>query len=446
MSDFAETPMGLDQVKGEIARDRERRFSTELEQKTPLATGRWGEIRASSPTGFTIKTKEVQGRLEVPEYPARENVVEANRREREFHQKQEDAKAGREGREPEKITIDDVAGTPKTVIRGFEMTKDGGDSHDVLELTISGNTYQGYRAMSGANAGEAERNQGMILGVAMGIVTSEGNIVVQKRGKNATYGDDVDADSGRGIPGASAAGTFDAQLASRTAIVDRADETGKQPGEIGIMIEPINTDDITRGMYREAEEEDGLKHDEISITPTLFIEDRINPHWEVGMTGSTSLTASEFLKRAIENQSVKRGRHDFSERVMVLSPQELEKLLTEVEVPWPPTHALTMIGTLQQAYIQQGMSPDLAEARMFEIQEKWFANNRRINERIRHYYDEDPDALTRNKQRASTVTDLGYDPRVFGKDQGVPPLDETMRAAGIGETTERVLQEASRTS
>jgi|GEM_PF-6956066 len=282
----------------------------------------------------------------------------------------------------------------------------------------------------------------MIMGVAMGIVTKDGYIIVQKRGQNATYGDDVKTEPGRGIPGASAAGTLDARLASREAIRQRAQETEKGMDEVGVMIEPIDTDYLTQGMYREAEEEDGLKKDEITISPTLLIKDDINPHWELGLTGVTSLTATEFLKRAAQNQEVKRGRHDFAERVMVLSPQELETMFDRVEVPWPPTHAITMMGTLKQAYIQQGMNAEEAQARMFETQNKWYANNRIINATIRRHYNEHPEELERNREKVRTLTDLGYDPRVFGKNQGIPPLDAEMRKAGIGQTTEKVLQEA----
>lgn len=178
--------------------DRESRFREELEKGNPLVTGRWGEIRASAPNGFIIKTDEVQGRLEVPEYPARENIVEANRREREFHQALEYEKAKREGREPENLNIDEVSGDPKAVVRGWKVEEvvdpETHETRKVLKLIIAGNSYAGYRAMSGVNAGAAEKAQGMIMGVAMGIVTNDGHIIMQKRGKNATYGDDIDAD------------------------------------------------------------------------------------------------------------------------------------------------------------------------------------------------------------------------------------------------------------
>lgn len=208
------------------------------------------------------------------------------------------------------------------------------------------------------------------------------------------------------------------------------------------MIEPIDTDYITQFMYTEASQEDGLEQNEIDIIPTVWYEDLLSPHYEMGMTGKTTLNTVDFLRRAAENQALHRGRHHFAERVMVLTPEELEKMFTEVQVPWPSTHALTMMGTLQQAYIQQGMSPEVAQAKLQEVQSKWFENNQRINARIRHYYDGLPDALIRNRQRASNITDLGYDPRVFASDQGIRPLDVEMREAGIGDTTERFLQEA----
>jgi len=463
MEEGIEVSVNIESSSQAIA-DRERRFIEAEAERQPLVTGKWGRILASSPTGFVIKTGEVQGRLEgfairdftnknilrrlfrKPKrskeltYPARENVHDANQKERAFHQGQENKRAESEERDPATITIDDVGGKPKLVVREWETRKETDPetqrSVDVLELTYAGNSYQGYRAMSGVDAGDAERKLGMILGVAMGIVTSDGYIIIQKRGKNATYGDDTDEDKGRGIPGASAAGTLDAKMAPRSAIHERAARLAKPSGNIGIMIEPIDTDFITAGMYREGEEEDGLQKGEIEIIPSLFIQDDINPHYEIGMTGRTTLKAVDFIKRATENQAIKRDRHDFSERVLVLTPQELEKMLTEVEVPWPSTHALTMMGTLQQAYIQQGMPPEEAEAKLFEVQEKWYENNRRINERIRRFYDEHPDALTRNRQKAANVTDLGYDPRVFGKDQGIESLNRALRRVDIVPTTE----------
>src|SRR6185437_3456579 len=118
--------------------------------------------------------------------------------------------------------------------------------------------------------------------------------------------------------------------------------------------------------------------------PTVLYEDLLSPHMEIGMTGKTTLNTVDFLRRAAENQAVNRGRHHFAERVMVLTPEELEKMLTSVEVPWPSTHALTMMGTLQQAYIQRGMSQEDARIKLDEVQNKWFEINQKINGRIRH--------------------------------------------------------------
>jgi hypothetical protein len=144
-----------------------------------------------------------------------------------------------------------------------------------------------------------------------------------------------------------------AQLASRAAIRERAKKTGKNIRNIGILIEPVDTEYVTEGIYWEIESEIGSKRNEIDISPTLLIEDAINPHYEIGLTAVTSLTASEFFERAAKTQAIKTGRYDFAERIMVLTPEDLEKMLTTVEVPWPDTHALTMLGTLEQAYIQQ---------------------------------------------------------------------------------------------
>jgi len=178
----------------------------------------------------------------------------------------------------------------------------------------------------------------------------------------------------------------------------------------------------------------------------------LNPHYEAGMTGSTTLNAADFLKRAAVNQQISRGGLDFAERVMVLTPDELKTLLTEVKVPWPSTHALTMMAAWRQAMIQERktptgiipprMTPEEAEVEMFNIQEKWFENNQKINEEIRHFYDNNPQALVRNRLKVPNVTDLGYDPRIFGIDQGIASLGAEIRRTGIGVTTDRILHEA----
>lgn len=246
---------------------------------------------------------------------------------------------------------------------------------------------------------------------------SEGNkkIILQYRSpKNASY---------KGIPCASAAGLFEFKIQNKEDSEGNSKKT----------FMPITGEDVKKHMLIEAEQELGIKSEDVSAHLLGIAHDQIKPHHEFMFVGELTKTEDE-LKGIIPLEHDPYDI-DFKERYITIdaNPESIETLLTQVKCPLSPTHAAAFL--LAGYYLVAKKSDsNTANAWLKTNGQKVKYNYQAINELVKKY--RSTLELKPNNISEDQFNEMqqGYVPSLLPEQQGLPNLfDELKRTNLIGE-------------
>ncbi|OGH02513.1 MAG: hypothetical protein A2798_02590 [Candidatus Levybacteria bacterium RIFCSPHIGHO2_01_FULL_37_17] len=271
-------------------------------------------------------------------------------------------------------------------------------------------TFPTFKAISEADISTNEREIANPSATSLILVTTEPDgshkFILQHRSpKNFFYGD---------IPGASAAGYLDAKLHT----------TGNDKGKI----DAVTTDSIKANGAKEMREEIGLYPRDIEdLKITGLASDKVRVHDEFLLSAKTKLSAREILFRSGLGDT-----HRFVEQALIIDADKetVNKLLTEVKCPLPPTHLAAFIAA-EYAIILEEEGLEVAEEWKREIQGGVKRNYREIDEMVQRFYlynfqvvDDVPEGKPARNTR-------GYDPAYLPSQQGLPDIDSELERVGI---------------
>lgn len=349
-----------------------------------------------------------------------------------------------------------MVATKKYALRGGENGQihyryDQDTQKMVAEIITGDRPFHGYRLFSNPNLSDRELDFGNVTGTAFSIKTSDGKrLVVIRSAKNSKY---------RLDPGAPIAGLFDVQ-------VDRDAHTG---------IKPISNDTVMENVYAEAEHELGLKRADFASTRlTGLAFDKIAVHSEIIGEARVNLTSEALTEMILENAKKGGTRNEFSEGSFFFiddSSEALERLLTNVASPLPPTHNATFLGEAFATKYDELLASDVGneqreerayrEAKIWidSLQEANKANYRRIDAIVSRFWEGTTDgennwvrycrieaqANTNNPRyhsRDPLSPPSGYDPSITLKEQGLEDVRTALVREGlIAAETEAQVQE-----
>ena len=257
---------------------------------------------------------------------------------------------------------------------------------------------------------------------SMVLITTEEDgshkLVFQHRSaKNRLYGD---------IPGSSIAGYLDATL----------DRTREGRGKIL----PITSDYIKDNVIREADEEIGIKPDEITeLVITGLASDKKEIHDEFLLMGTTTLSSNELVTRTGAGDYFK-----FSEKFFTMdaTPENIETLLTQVRCPLPPTHTATFLAAGYSMIVKQ---KGVEEAKKWKdrLTEGINKNYEEIDAMVKIFYQQHPEELDNVPTNKPLRNPNGYDAAYLPQEQGLPnAISEFERTGLIKKEKEKLIEEA----
>ena len=275
---------------------------------------------------------------------------------------------------------------------------------------------------------------------AMIVRSSDGRIIIQHRAVerqrldregltrgNASYTD---------IPGASAAGMIDA-------IINAENSTKGTP-------DAIDTNTLRANILKETGEELGLEDNDLKkIRIVGLAKDNVKIHDEILLLADSGLTASEIRERSrTSNRNKNLGDADFEEKFVDIdgTPQAIEKLLTDVHCPFPPTHAAVLIAAVYSLILEaQGL--EAANIWKIQLEKDVQENYRKMNEIVSSYYIKYQEIFNQVPERywgknvPARNTD-GYAPAYTPEEQGLPSFEDEMVRVGLIPETRRLINTA----
>lgn len=276
--------------------------------------------------------------------------------------------------------------------------------------------------------------------VAMAVRSSDGRLIIQHRAiehqklheDKPTRGNIQYSD----IPGASAAGVMDASIESE----DRNKGTP----------DPVDTDSIKNAILKEAGEELGIGIEDFkSVRIVGVAHDRVKIHDEILWFGESNLTADQIRQTSkTSNRNKNLADHDFEEKFVDIdgSPESIEKLLTEVKSPLPPTHSAAFVAAgFSLVLKEQGI--EAANLWKQKVEKGVRENYRRMDEIVTEYYNKHPEALAQVPERfwGKNIPPRnlrGYTPFYGPQEQGLPSFEDEMTRTGLIPETRREVESA----
>jgi len=298
---------------------------------------------------------------------------------------------------------------------------------NILEFDTVAVPFSFYRNISEPHETPESLELADPTGTALILFTEDGKMILQHRKKfdpetrtgNSLYGD---------VPGASAAG-----------IMDRPKD---KPSATAGTLPEITSESVKRNLSKEMAEEIGLTEQDIEdLVITGLASDKTRIHKEFLLYAKTKLTVDQVRKKAETAKGNEKpdGEHDFSEDFFVIdgSAEGLRKLLTEVKCPLPPTHAAAFVAAGYNMVLEnQGV--EQAEQWRTGMEQEIQRNWTEIDEIVKNYYLEHPEALERN----AGANPNGYDADFLPEDQGLPSLNSELVRLHLESDIEKSIEEA----
>lgn len=288
---------------------------------------------------------------------------------------------------------------PKVGIRNVKL------EDNTLVVDVMPVTFPTYKAIGEGNISEEERAISNPSATSLILQTTEPDgshkFILQERSpKNFFYG---------GVPGASVAGYLDGRL----------NTSGEKRGRIN----PVDTEFVINNGTKEMREEIGLfPHDIEGIKITGFASDKTRVHDEFLLSATTKLSAEDFLFRAGMSDT-----HRFIEHSIIIDANKdtINKLLTEVKCPLPPTHLAAFIAA-EYSQILEEEGPVSADEWKNEIQKRVNSNYQEIDEIVRQFYIDNPEEIKDVPEGKPPRKTSGYDPAYLPEQQGLPNLNSEL--------------------
>ena len=206
----------------------------------------------------------------------------------------------------------------KVGLRNLVLQGDGTIRCDIERVPFTAYDFLARRGITAS-----EFNACGVTGVCMMLVTTDNKLVVQVRGAgNRSYGR---------IPGASIAGLLDAEI----------DQTGAQKW--------LTRESLRARIDAEGREEIGQNRGDLHRVEMVgVVFDSYKPHHEISLVGRSTLDSKALVKQAEENFRKAAGvdlPFDFAERAVCVpfDLQTIEKLISEIRTPLPPTHSASLL-------------------------------------------------------------------------------------------------------
>lgn len=294
-------------------------------------------------------------------------------------------------------------------------------------------SFPAYNKISNAGMNEEIRDITSASGVSAVIKTADNKFILQHRSEFMRLPDGKISGNASfaGVPGASAAGYFDAQMDHDK---KRVTADGKIVPDRGTL-KPINTRDVRAGLIKEASEELNLADDDKTKYKIIGLaHDNLKPHHEFLFLGQTSLTFDQVKEQArTARKNQKLSQQDFEEKFLAIpaTPLAIETLLGEVKCPVPPTHTAAFLAAGYSLVLESEGLPKAQEwLAMMKIKIK--ENTEKINQRVREYYEKHPELKNEPKEAERGPRNFnGYSPNRNPNEQGLPTFDEEMRRTNL---------------
>lgn len=266
-------------------------------------------------------------------------------------------------------------------------------------------TFPTYKALSEPTMSSEQRDISNPTGTALILLTTEDDgthkFILQHRSpKNFFYGD---------IPGASVAGMFDGKLE-------------------GAVLAPVDTTSIKANGEKEMKEEIGLYPRDIEdVRITGFAADKVRVHQEFLLLTKTKLSSEDIRFRSGLGDHFR-----FIEQAITINAtiDAVEKLLTEVKCPLPPTHIAAFVAAGYSMVLEE-QGKDAANAWKKKMEEGVNKNYREIDERVRTFYESHPQELENIPDGKPRRNPRGYEPAYTPSQQGLPDMESELDRVGL---------------
>lgn len=300
-----------------------------------------------------------------------------------------------------------LVSSTKVAMRNIEWTKN--NNGDVqLEYNYDRVLYAAYPLFRNPDTDPDLLNLADLTGTAIIAITSDNNIILQVRSPfNRLY---------RSVPGASAAGMWDAT--STKGKMDAPDQ-----------------DHAMRNALKELREETFVDELDVSkVEVTGLTRDLRSVHNEVMVCAKLNLTAKDILEKAYKkiNASSVGYDYDFSEKFVFIPANldDLQKFLTEAKCYMPSTHAAALISVaivLKKEELARNSTPEnsiqiilaaYAQDLQFQVQRNYSDINKIVEE---HW----------SKTGEATESPNRYNPALLPEEQGLPSVEAELKRLGI---------------
>ncbi|MBP6882645.1 MAG: hypothetical protein KBC15_03785 [Candidatus Levybacteria bacterium] len=303
---------------------------------------------------------------------------------------------------------------------------------NVLNIKTRAVSFPAYNKLSKPDMNPELENIASASGVSAIIKTVDNKFILQHRAEFERLEDGkiTGNASFAGVPGASAAGYFDALMDhDRT----RVTADGKKVPDRG-RLKPVATTDIRAGLVKEAHEELNLEDNSLTSYKIVGLaHDNLKPHHEFLFLGETLLTFEQIKEKARSaRKNQKLSQQDFEEKFVAIdaTPKAIETLLTQVECPVPPTHSAAFLAAGYALVLKsEGLTKAQDWMSMMNIKIK--ENTARIDQKVRDFYTIHPDLLNEIDPDRSPRNPDGYSTSRNPSEQGLPTFDEEMERTGL---------------
>lgn len=158
------------------------------------------------------------------------------------------------------------------------------------------------------------------------------------------------------------------------------------------------------------------------------------------MFDEVPLTAKELYAQSRETgRNRKLSPIDFEEKFLDIpaTPEAIMKLVSEVKCPLPPTHAATFVAAGYNIVLNE-RGAEAAQAWKNNVEQAINQNVNEIDARVRHYYEQFPDALQIVPERywngpVPPRNLNGYSANYGPEEQGLPKLEDELERVGLVE-------------
>lgn len=276
---------------------------------------------------------------------------------------------------------------------------------------------------------------GELTGTSASLITTDNRLIIQKRASTTMSIQTGTSKAGNGeyggVPGISIGGMMDAPM----------DDEHRSPGSPN----DVNELDFHHLLAKEGYEELAIEPADLtSVVITGVSRDNVKPHTEVMMMARSTKTYDEIVETHSHRDASDLGEADFEEDFTSIdaTPEAIHSLLSDIHVPLPPTHVAGLLATGYMLMLERD-GKDEAMTWIETAEHDARANIDRINETVRSFYRDHPEAAGVVPERfwgrsVQRHTD-GYDSKFTPEEQGLPSMTNELVRTGLIHETRKLI-------